>query len=90
MGSRIKHAQDENPKFNFEVGGTTDLANVVLCRFDGENWSEPMTIDLNDKSTDHYSGMWEDTQFNRTGIYYIRVTQKNGQQAWSSPIWINQ
>ncbi len=42
---------------------------------------KPMQIDLNEKASDRYSGFWEDTEFNRTGIYYIRVTQKNGQQA---------
>lgn len=89
MGSQINLAQEEKPKFGIDVGGTADLAEVALCRFNGENWSEPMTIDLNEKATDRYSSLWEDVEFNRTGIYYIRVTQKNGQQAWSSPVWIN-
>jgi hypothetical protein len=89
MGSQIKLAQDEKPKFSIEAGGTTNFAEVASCRFNGEKWSEPMKIDLKEKTTDRYSGFWEDTEFNRTGIYYVRVTQKNGQQAWSSPIWIN-
>ena len=89
MGSQIKLAQDEKPKFSIEVGGTADLAQVAICRFNGEEWSEPMITNLNEKATDRYSGLWEDRVFNRSGIYYVRVTQKNGQQAWSSPIWIN-
>ncbi len=24
----------------------------------------------------------------RTDFYYIRVTQRNGQRAWSSPVWV--
>jgi hypothetical protein len=48
-----------------------------------------MKIDLREKATDRYSSLWEDKEFNRTGIYYIRITQKDGHQAWSSPIWIN-
>jgi hypothetical protein len=24
----------------------------------------------------------------REHLYYVRVTQANGQQAWSSPIWV--
>ena len=29
------------------------------------------------------------TVTNQDSFYYLRVTQKNGQMAWSSPIWIN-
>jgi hypothetical protein len=25
----------------------------------------------------------------REHVYYVRVTQANGQQAWSSPIWVS-
>jgi hypothetical protein len=89
MGSQIKLAQAEKPKFDIEVGGTADLAEVAICRFDGKNWLEPKKIDLNEKTTDRYSGTWEDAEFQQAGIYYIRVTQKNGHQAWSSPIWIS-
>lgn len=89
MGSQIKLPQDKKPKFSIEVGGMSDLSEVAICRFDGEKWSEPMKIVLTEKATNRYSGFWEDTEFNRTGIYYVRVTQKNGEQAWSSPIWIN-
>jgi hypothetical protein len=89
MGSQVKLTQDEKPKFSIEVGGTVDLAEVTLCRFDGENWSEPVTINLKGKTTDRYSGSWEDAEFQQAGIYYVRVTQKNGHQAWCSPIWIS-
>jgi len=89
MGSQIKLPQNKKPKFSIEVGGVADLSEVAICRFDSEKWSEPMKIVLKEKATDRYSGFWEDTEFSRTGIYYVRVTQKNGQQAWSSPIWIN-
>ncbi|KPK74977.1 MAG: hypothetical protein AMJ79_12725 [Phycisphaerae bacterium SM23_30] len=89
MGSQIKLTQDDKPKFSIEVGGMADLSEVAICRFDGDKWSEPMKIVLTEKATDRYSGSWEDMEFNRTGIYYVRVTQKNGEQAWSSPIWIN-
>ena len=88
MGSQIKSAQNKLPKFNIDVGGMADLSEVTICRFDGEKWSEPVTIDLNEKTTDRYSGSWEDTEFNQAGIYYVRVTQKDGHQAWSSPLWI--
>ncbi len=89
MGSQIKSAQNTLPKFNLDVGGMADLSEVTICRFDGEKWSEPVTVDLNEKTTDRYSGSWEDTEFNQAGIYYVRVTQKDGHQAWSSPLWIS-
>ncbi|MDA1015152.1 MAG: DUF3604 domain-containing protein [Planctomycetota bacterium] len=34
---------------------------------------------------------WQDTgeDSSRTDWYYVRVTQKNGQMAWSSPVWVD-
>ncbi|MGM0531409.1 MAG: DUF3604 domain-containing protein [Bacteroidota bacterium] len=88
MGSQVELGRDNNPVFNIQVGGTSDLAEITVCRFDGKEWTEPEKTDLTEKSTDHYSGTWEDKEFKQSGIYYLRVTQKNGQQAWSSPIWV--
>ena len=32
---------------------------------------------------------WQDTKFERQrDYYYVRVFQRNGQAAWSSPIWV--
>ena len=34
---------------------------------------------------------WEDSappQSDKINYYYVRVTQQNGQMAWSSPIWL--
>ena len=45
---------------------------------------------LDEISTDHYSCSWKDVDFTQSAIYYLRVTQKSGDQAWSSPVWINQ
>ena len=89
MGSRIKLSQDKKPKFSIQVGGMADLSEVAICRFNGEKWTEPMKMDLKVKATDRYSDSWEDVEFYKIGIYYVRITQKNGEQAWSSPIWVN-
>jgi len=36
-----------------------------------------------------YSGHWEYTDdFAEPAYYYVRVKQRNGQMAWSSPIWL--
>ena len=41
---------------------------------------------------EHYESSFdfEDTGNNRAtaDFYYVRVTQTNGQMAWSSPIWV--
>ncbi len=87
MGSNIRLPNNDSPTFNIEVGGTSELSEVALCRFDGELWSEPIQLAV--KETERYTGSWEDKEFKGTGIYYVRITQKDGEQAWSSPVWIN-
>lgn len=87
MGSQIKLTPDKKLKFDIEVGGTADLAEVAICRFDGKNWSG-IEFDLTRTTTDRYSVHRDFKVLSEAGIYYVRVTQKNGHQAWSSPIWI--
>ncbi len=89
MGSQLKLGQHEQPTFGIKVGGTAELSEIAICRYDGEAWSEPMVRDLSDTATERYSGCWEDADFHRTGIYYLRVTQQDGERAWSSPIWVD-
>lgn len=44
--------------------------------------TEQLTLDL----------QWEDESHTRTpsqtDFYYVRLIQRNGQRAWSSPIWV--
>ena len=70
-----------------EIGGTNVLSEIALCRYNGTNWSEPFKKSASD--TDRWAGRWQDSGFSGSGIYYVRVTQADGEQAWSSPIWIN-
>ena len=86
MGSQVKVQTGEKPEFQIEVGGTDVLSEITLCRYDGANWSEPFTKSLGDQ--DRWAGRWQDLGFSGTGIYYVRVTQADGEQAWSSPIWL--
>jgi len=89
MGSQVKMAEGVKPKFHIEVGGTADLSEVLICCFDGEKWSEPMKASFKEQATDRYECCWEDAKFKQSGIYYVRVTQADGEQGWSSPIWVN-
>ena len=86
MGSQIKQEKGK-PDFRIEVGGTDILSEIAMCRYDGKKWSEPFKKRISDK--DQMSTSWKDNDFSEVGIYYVRVTQKDGEQAWSSPIWIS-
>ena len=87
MGSQIKLEQGKKPTFDIKVGGTADLKNVTVCRFNGETWTEPMSENIK-RGNDRFMGTWEDTEIDASGIYYIRVLQRDGERAWSSPIWV--
>ena len=86
MGSQVKMKVGEEPEFEIEVGGTDTLSEITLCRYDGTVWSEPLIASPG--ATDRWSTSWHDREFSGSGIYYVRVTQSDGEQAWSSPIWI--
>ena len=53
--------------------GTSDFVNVIK----GESFLEQLSIDFTD------TGLMRPENY-----YYIRVTQIDGEMAWSSPIWV--
>jgi hypothetical protein len=84
MGDEFKTAQ---PKLNVVVIGTAPLATVEILR-NGEvtyTWKpkEPATEAKFD---------WVDAKpvvnAKQASYYYVRVTQDDGQMAWSSPMWV--
>ncbi len=48
-----------------------------------------MKKNLAQPSVGRFSGSWEDKEFKQKGIYYLCVTQKDGEKAWSSPVWVH-
>jgi hypothetical protein len=87
MGSQIQSGKTRKPAFKITVGGTEAIEEVVVCKYDGLQWQE---IDVMENiNRDRWEGGWQDTNFTGNGIYYVRVTQKDGENAWSSPIWVN-
>lgn len=86
LGAEVTLAGNETAAFHIGVGGTGPLTEVALCRYDGESWTEtPCAIDAN-------SDRWAGTPTagpGESGIYYVRVTQADGEQAWSSPVWLS-
>jgi len=87
LGSDVALKTGEQPEFQIDVGGTAPLAEVVLCRYDGSAWSE--TTHVVPGGSDRWSETCADTDFSGPSIYYVRVLQKDGENAWSSPIWVS-
>jgi arylsulfatase A-like enzyme len=87
MGSQIELDKVKSPKFTIEVGGTSNIDEVIICRYDGSGWQE--TNLLENQRNDRWRGKWLDRAFTGNGIYYVRIKQQDGENAWSSPIWIN-
>ena len=71
-------------RIHFEVGGTGPLTSVELLRDNQTIWAKNLdglsyTNDIEDNSLAPGGVHW----------YYLRVTQKSGDRAWSSPIWVS-
>ena len=86
MGSVLQLGEGQEPAFTVEVGGAGELSEVAIIRQDGSEWTEPFQQTV--EGTDRWSGTWRDEGAVGTGIYYLRVTQADGEQAWTSPVWI--
>jgi hypothetical protein len=71
------------PTLQLRIIGTGDIHRIVIMR-DSKQAAvlRPMSRD--------YSGDWKDPEPS-AGIhyYYVRVEQKNGELAWTSPLWID-
>lgn len=87
MGRAI--AADAGTKLNMtvRVGGTAELAEVCVLKYDGKTWSTPIKeTDIRATTCDlEYTLPPLKTDI----VYYLRVTQKDGERAWSSPIWVS-
>jgi len=68
------------PVIHFEVAGTAPIRSVVVVK-DGEAAAE--LAPENESSV--FSGSWKDENFTRPANIYLRVTQTDGETAWSSP-----
>ena len=82
MGETIS-VQTPPKRMNVRVHGTAPLAKVVVVKNNQDwhvvekpGWECAFTLDQLDMPQD------------RADWYYVRVTQEDGEMAWSSPIWI--
>lgn len=73
------------PQLKIKIVGTGDLARVEILR-DSKVVDIVDTILLKGRECDHE---WTDPKpAEGTHYYYVRVQQKNGEIAWTSPMWI--
>jgi hypothetical protein len=79
MGDAFKAAAA--PALEVRVHGTADLAAVEVLR-DSE------VVATLKASGRECKGRWTDPKPGARHYYYVRVRQKDGQLAWSSPLWV--
>ena len=73
---------EENPEFTIDVGGTTKLSRIELLR---DNY----VITMRDPKAMAWSGTIADGNVPAGGHwYYLRVTQTDGERAWTTPVWV--
>lgn len=79
MGS-IVHTS-ATPVFDIRVVGTAPIArlDIVKNNADVRTLIEP---------GQHVEFRWSDPGFHDSAGYYLRLTQEDGQMAWTSPIWV--
>ena len=86
MGEEILVDSDMKLDLTARIGGTAELAEVCVVKYDGKEWSTP--IRKTDIGTMTYDLQYKSPPLKTDIVYYLRVTQEDGEQAWSSPIWV--
>lgn len=59
---------------------------VVKYEYDGKT-PFPTAYEVNPNKT-NVEFTWEDPNFTKNAVYYVRLTQADGNMAWASPIWV--
>lgn len=80
MGDTIHHPLGTQKKFNFECRGTADIEKIEVIK----NGNILYAFSPNNPN---YSSQFTDSDSLYYSYYYLRVTQKDGNMAWSSPIF---
>jgi hypothetical protein len=80
MGEEI--STDGDPHIAYTVYGCTKQFDVILLR---NNEVLKRTTSKGGKVIEDF----RDSSFEKTGNYYLRVVERDGEFAWSSPIWVN-
>jgi hypothetical protein len=81
MGDSFK--SDAPPKLDIHAIGTGDIERIDVLR-------DSKVVDIIKPPGREYKSAWSEPK-PPAGVhwYYVRVVQKNGELAWSSPLWID-
>ena len=83
MGSEITALPGGKATLEVDVLGTGELERVEVVKDNGEIYAPAV-------SGNRCRFTWADEDLTAgTHFYYLRVTQKDQHQAWSSPIWVD-
>ena len=79
-----------NPTIYVKLKGEKEIHKIEVIKHI-ENSSQYPFLTVHSEYPDQreFEFKWTDTDFTENSLYYIRVTQKDGEMAWSSPIWLN-
>lgn len=83
MGGEVKCSND--PGIFFRASGTGLIERIEIIKGAGSNLAaiaefKPERMD--------FSHSFEDKSYNRDSFYYLRLRQKDGATAWTSPVWV--
>jgi hypothetical protein len=84
MGAEFASTTD--PTISVAVAGTAALERVELVKHGGSGYE---VIHLDEPNSEVSSFSFVDVDFRESSHYYVRVTQVDGEMAWSSPIWVD-
>ncbi len=84
MGSEVIWPRRSSPRdFRINICATADLSSVTVVKNNDD-------VHTFTPRGDHAELVWRDKATARNGdYYYIRVKQRDGERAWSSPIWLD-
>jgi len=83
MGS--EYVESGQPEIVVTVGGTDVLDKVEVMKYSNSSGWECAYSDSPGQNVRSFN--YTDTGFAEDSLYYVRVTQRDGEMAWSSPIW---
>ncbi len=85
MGSEIDW-EGGSPRIEIKAAGTDTLDRVELVRYSGDEYSQ-LSFPCPGWKTCDFSVT--DQTVNESAMYYVRLVQKDGEMAWSSPVWLD-
>ena len=82
MGS--EYTTRKTPKISIRAMGTAPIERVEIKK-------NSEIVSVKEADAPHVEFQWEDPEFDadETSYYYVRVVQSDGEEAISSPIWVN-